>query len=482
MKYKLLIAEWIVIVAIMLGGIGYVVYRIDPFMHYHMPYTDKYFYVLDNQRSQNDGIVKHFDYDALITGSSMTENFKTSEMDAIFGVKSIKVPYSGGSYKEINDNLKNALSYNPNLKVIVRCLEMGRFFDRADDMRNDLGTYPTYLYDNNPFNDVNYLYNRDIVWDRVYRMILEKDRRKVEPGITSFDEYSRWQYDYEFGKNTVIPNGLNVNDTEIETTDIQHLSEEERNLIKENVEMNITSLADEYPHVQFLYFFSPYSIAWWGHQVDSKLIYKQIEAEEYIIELILEHENIKLYSFNNRTDIVMDLNNYKDVSHYGQWVNTLMLTWMHEGKYLLTKDNYQEYLEEEKSFYSSFDYSIVNEQVDYEADFYAAALLNREITGKMPMNVVDGETSEYEIKINDIDGYDYLAFYATNLDDEHPLRVYDGNGTILYEKSGLAEDYGNTWHQVVVELDGAQTRDVTLCNENKQQKNDESIFRDIQLY
>lgn len=132
-------------------------YRIDPYMHYHKPDTEGYFYSLNNQRSQNDGITKHFEYDALITGTSMTENFKTSEMDALFACNSIKVPYSGGSYKEINDNLKVAVENNPNLKMVVRGLDMGRFLDDKDVMRYDLGTYPTYLYDSNPLNDVQYI-------------------------------------------------------------------------------------------------------------------------------------------------------------------------------------------------------------------------------------------------------------------------------------------------------------------------------------
>ena len=96
MKTKIWIAGWLAIVLSIAGTIGFWVYKVDPIMHYRKPNTDGYFYVLNNQRSQNDGISKHFDYDALITGTSMTENFKTSEMNDIFDCTSIKVSYSGG--------------------------------------------------------------------------------------------------------------------------------------------------------------------------------------------------------------------------------------------------------------------------------------------------------------------------------------------------------------------------------------------------
>lgn len=368
-----------------LGIIGAWVYHIDPFFHYHKPYTNGYYYTLNNQRSQNNGICKHFDYNALITGTSMTENFMTSEMDAIFGTNSVKVPFSGGSYKEINDNLIIALKSNPELKTIIRGLDMERFFDASDTMRTDLGTYPTYLYDNNPFNDVKYLFNKSIIFNRAYPMTQANDKEDFVPGIPSFDVYSNWQSSYTFGLHTVCPDGITLHPSENEI----HLTEEDKVLIYENIYKNVTSLAEQYPDVTFYYFFTPYSAAWWKSRVESGTIYRQIEAEQYIIEIILECKNIKLFSFNNRTDITTDLNHYKDTIHYGQWINSLMLKWMHDGQYLLTKDNYKKYLADELSFYTSFDYESLNQQVDYENDFYADALINQELSELKPVNLLE---------------------------------------------------------------------------------------------
>ncbi|MBQ8041585.1 MAG: hypothetical protein IJ274_17270, partial [Lachnospiraceae bacterium] len=57
---------------------------VDPYFHYHKP-LNGLGYSLENERYQNDGIVKHFSYDAIITGSSMTECFRPSEMKELFG-------------------------------------------------------------------------------------------------------------------------------------------------------------------------------------------------------------------------------------------------------------------------------------------------------------------------------------------------------------------------------------------------------------
>lgn len=354
--------------------IGIKVIKIDPFFHYHQPDTENYFYMLNNQRSQNDGISKYFQYDALITGTSMTENFKTSELDEIFGTNSIKVSYSGGTYKEINDNLINALTHNDQIKMIVRGLDMGKFIEDKNAIRLDLGTYPTYLYDDNIFNDVEYIFNRNVIFERVYPMTTRNNKKNFKGGITSFDDYSNWMERATFGIDTVCPDGIKVKEAGTPV----HLTEKERQMILGNVSQNITALAEEYKEVDFYYFFTPYSIVWWQSLVDNGTIYKQIEAERVVIEEILKYDNIKLFSFNNLTDITTDLNNYKDTLHYGDWVNSLILQYMYDEKCLLTYENYQEYLEQEELFYSTFDYSSLIGQKDYKDDYYAEKMLKQD--------------------------------------------------------------------------------------------------------
>ena len=129
MKSKLWITGFLMIIAIPLAITASWTIKVDPFFHYHKPDTSEYFYSLYNQRSQNDGIMRNFDYEGLITGTSMAENFKTSEAEQIYGYHFIKVPFSGGTYKEMNDNLKVALAHNHDIKVIIRGLDMGRFIE-----------------------------------------------------------------------------------------------------------------------------------------------------------------------------------------------------------------------------------------------------------------------------------------------------------------------------------------------------------------
>lgn len=366
--------------AVALGGlllVAAIVIFVDPYMHYHMPLTDRFYYTVGNQRSQNDGITKRFDYDAIITGTSMTENFKTSEFDKVFGVDSIKVPYSGGTYKEMNDNLVVALETHPDIKYIVRSLDRYMIAEDKDTMRDDLGNYPTYLYDSNPFNDVEYVINKDNI-ETSFWMIYHALKGE-STGITSFDSYSNWMSHYTFGANTVL--GLYSIDDVAEIERV--LSEEEMRTIRENVEQNITALADAYPDTQFYCFLPPYSVVYWRNSRANGELKWQLDCERYMASLVVSHENIHLFAWE-RFDLFDDLNNYKDSSHYGEWINSWMLTQMKNGTGRLTQDNYEAYFQSMYDHYSTFDYASLFDQVDYEDDYEAALALQDEILAVKP--------------------------------------------------------------------------------------------------
>lgn len=344
----LLVSFWAVL---LLAGGSIAV--IDPYFHYHKP-LPHIGYFLDNERYQNNGIVKHFDYDAIITGSSMTECFRPSELDALFGVNAIKVPYSGGSYKEVNDNLKVAVRYNPDLKMIVRGLDCNRFFNSKDDM--DYSDYPTYLYDDSIWNDVGYLINVKVLLDALKCVALSGS---PEGQTLSFDYYVNWSGNNSYGKaevdkhydrNSIVrPDGM------------LPITEEDYNRIRGNIEENVTRLADENPDIEFYLYFTPYSIYYMDYWYQLGELQRQLEAEKYIIELLLPHENIHLFSFYTEYDTICNLDNYKDVAHHSGEVNSRILRWISEGKNELTCDNYEDYCREVWDFYMNYDYDALFE-------------------------------------------------------------------------------------------------------------------------
>lgn len=328
---------------------------IDPYFHYHAP-IEGHSYRIGNERYQNNGIVRHFEYDAIITGTSMTENFKTSEMDALFGTNSIKVPYAGGSYKEINDNLLVALKNNPDIRMIVLGVDTNSSLTRDKDepfhgIADGGYQYPWYMIDDNPWNDVSYILNKSVL------------EQVIQTGLSSgesnsFDTACFWGNSFQFGKDAVLASYEHLEER-IDVT--QELTEEEKSMIRGNVRQNVVETAKAYPDVSFYLFIPPYSICWWDDADQRGKVDYYINALRLETEELLQCENVKLFAFWNNYEMVCNLDNYKDWAHYSAQINSDILRWMADldERYLLTTDNYQEYWDEVREFYFNYDYDSI---------------------------------------------------------------------------------------------------------------------------
>lgn len=349
--YTVWIISTLLLMLLFFSAVTSITIYIDPLFHYHAP-LEKYEYPIDNERYQNDGIIRHFEYDSIITGTSMTENFMKSEADTLFNANFIKIPYNAGRYKEINDNLKKAYTIRPNIKYIIRCLDYSYLIQEKNAYREDI-SYPTYLYNNYLFDDLNYVLNKSILFDRTLAVI---QYTKEGNETTTFDEYTNWNADYTFGAESVLSTY-----TLGEPKPSRRLTEAERIMILDNVRQNVTDLADEHPETTFYLFFPPHSICYWDVLKNDGQVDWQIDAEQAAIEEIIKHSNIRLYSFCNNFELICNLENYKDRGHYGEWVNSWILESMQNDKFLLTADNYQEYINTIRNFYNTFDYSSLRE-------------------------------------------------------------------------------------------------------------------------
>ncbi len=342
---KYLFSFFLALIFILTSFAAIMIY-IDPYFHYHKPLAG-FTYVIDNQRYQNDGIQRNFDYNAMIIGTSMTENFKTSEFDELFNVNSIKTSYSGASFQELNESIERAISYNDDLKIIIRALDMNRIY-----LDSEITQTPNYLYDNYYINDLEYIFNKEVFFDKTLPTIQSYGTEF----ITSFDDYSRWHQYYTFGKDEVLSfyekNGYDYKLP-------NNYSNENDILFIEHLENTILSTVRENPDITFYYFISPYSIAHWKDLNNTDILDEYINTERILIESLLQYQNCKLYSFNNNFKIITDFNNYKDKGHYGENINSYILKAMVNEEYLLSDENYEEYLREISDFYTNYDYEMI---------------------------------------------------------------------------------------------------------------------------
>lgn len=321
---------------------------IDPFLHYHKP-LESLEYPLKDERYQNDGIARWYDYDAIITGTSMTQNFKASEWNEVMGVTAIKTSYSGASFHELTESIERAFGHNSNVKMVFCSLDGSRMLYPAKD--DEYEGYPDYLYDENPFNDVEYVLNKEVV-PMTLAVVNYTRAGEVTPDM---DTYGSWAQYKSFGAESVKATLAVLPDVEEEIK----LSEDDITMICENMEQNFLAMAQRHPETEFYFFIPPYSICYWEALYNTKQLNAQLETEMLAIEILLQAKNVHIYSLSNRIDIVGDLNNYMDSQHYSEEINSEIIQTIARGEGELTLENYQEFYQQLRELYMNYDYSTV---------------------------------------------------------------------------------------------------------------------------
>ncbi|MEA3505653.1 MAG: hypothetical protein U9R32_10740, partial [Bacteroidota bacterium] len=123
-------------------------YKVDVF---GINSLQKYYYnSAKYERYQNIGLVRNYNYDTIVTGTSLSENFKISLLNKLFNANAIKVPISGGTAKEqsllLNVAVKNGV------KKVFLDVHYNAYSGSSDRMHPSF-QFPDYLYDKNMIND-----------------------------------------------------------------------------------------------------------------------------------------------------------------------------------------------------------------------------------------------------------------------------------------------------------------------------------------
>ncbi|MDO5400570.1 MAG: hypothetical protein Q4F17_06270 [Eubacteriales bacterium] len=351
MKSKQWSLLFLVLTVATLGLLAGLTAVIDPFFHYHAPLKAlSYPLDWDSQRYLNDGVIRNFDYDAMITGTSMTEYFKSSECDTLFGVNSIKVPFSGASFTELNNNIRQAIKHNPHLKFVFCSIDDGRLYQEPGYMRYDC---PDYLYDDSLLNDVQYLLNKEVLCSSTI-LVLRYTRSGAEPG--TFDDYHSDWGDVSgapgYSKADILSrySRVPIADTP------QILTEQLRQRVTDNLTDNTVALARENPDIQFYYFYPPYSLLYWDQLDRSGTLERELETFRLTSQILTGIENIHLFSFYTDFETITDFSNYHDPLHFSTDINTLILSRMARGEYELTPENYEAHWQAVADFYRSYGY------------------------------------------------------------------------------------------------------------------------------
>jgi len=314
---------------------GLLVFSVDPLQHYRR--ATLYHPLWGNERYYNPGFVKHYDYDCIIIGTSMVENFIPSEVGRRLSARVLLAPLSGGSPYEEHVLLNTALRTGK-VKAVIWGLDLSEFGRGMKRLRHGPGSFPFYLYDGNPFNDYQYLMNIDVLlkdcWDALAANLPGgKANRALDVDSVHF-----WGDQFRFSRETTL---RNWQEPQREHRALLETNRPRLDSMESDFDANVIPLVERHPEVQYYFFHPPYSILYWIN-ADKYRLGTFLEFKRYVFSRTRGLQNVKVFDFQDIGDITLNLDNYKDYSHYSPDVSKFIIDAISKNQYLVTDDNAEE--------------------------------------------------------------------------------------------------------------------------------------------
>ena len=300
---------------------------IDPYMLYRVRDNQ---YLL-NSRLVTPGLIKNYDYDTVLIGSSMIQNTDMQLFRDTLGGRPLKITTGAISLTEIQ-KLTDKIVAVGKAEHFYICLDQYLF---APEKWDDMDRFPGYLLDDNLWNDYRYLLGYE-TWMRFIPIDLCLSTAKAL-GLPLPEKFARamsidgmedWRDDWTFGDEA--------------TLSLYTPPAKGTNFDAEAVLARMEKRFDEFlTHLDFergdyTFFFPPYSALYWNYAFGAGNAETYLEFKAYAEGKLLEQENVRIFDFQN-APFVTDLNNYKDYTHYAPEINDWMLRCFAKSEYLVTE-------------------------------------------------------------------------------------------------------------------------------------------------
>ena len=298
---------------------------IDPFVHFHAPFFGLAAAETE-ERGQQIGVAKHMDYDTAIVGSSMSENFEAGWFnDGVIGNKTVKLSMQGAHFDDYR-RLLNVVLSKPETKTVIISLDNYLLLHNPAEHPT---TIPDYLENDDLHDDIYYLWNKSVSFVFIPQFIINN----ITEGFSADSAYcwaGRYRFDKYVARATYLPYRL-----------MQQKDEEKFDsyygYVNEFLD-GITPYIEARPDVEFIFYSPPYSILYWDDCILRGRLTAEICAQNEVFGRLLEHGNVRIFYFQDNWDIITDLDNYKDYSHFSQDISHYLYECMRDGKCEVTRE------------------------------------------------------------------------------------------------------------------------------------------------
>lgn len=328
MNNKLSSAQWLrrflALALAILAVLAVCVYIIDPYYNYRA-YDHKY--KLDKIFSV-PGVVKNFDYDAIVIGSSLTQNFDMDSFREELGQNAVKATLGGITSREISALFKLAQE-SGHAQTYYICADTFVLSSDSGKQR-----FPDYLMDFSLLNDYNYFWGYE-AWMRFIPLdlaLLAADKLGIElPSryydARSIDMMGTWDYRYEFSAERVLDVYAESATGGAVNVDVSSISADPIT----NCDAFIDSL--DLSEGNIVFFFPPCSALLWYDMMQDGRMESALELKRHFLQRVSVYDNVKVFDFQG-AELTADLDNYMDISHYSPDINDFMVSCFASGEYL----------------------------------------------------------------------------------------------------------------------------------------------------
>lgn len=338
--------RWVLgLLAALLAALGLcaaIVVVVDPFFHYRTP--DPEAEVWFEERGQTAGLLRSQDYETVLMGTSLAANYRPLWFDAYFNTKTVKVTFPNGGFHEFTVALDYACRTHE-VKRVIFGLDPNILVRSVEEAPDQL---PEYLYDTNPFNDGAYLLNKDVLVRALYVV-----KERAAGNTQALQDAFVWDGEVFFSKELAL---AGYERPEIEDTvlpDDAFLADCQENLAV------VEDWLTRYPDVEFIFYYSPYSILFWDKMERQGRTDAMFTALKYATRELLAYDNAKIQCFLTDLDTITDLDNYADHIHVAGRVTWRMSKEMSQTEHLLTLENYEEKLDDLREFVVNYDFKSI---------------------------------------------------------------------------------------------------------------------------
>ena len=291
---------------------GATVFLTDPYMYFHKAWKmEQYF---DNAYAMIGGVLAHCEYDTVLFGSSMCQNFTISEINQTLSCRAVKATAPGLSADAFHEFFRKAHGAGNGR---FRCALIGLdLFTYAKDS----GPWKeyAYLYKESLF-PAEYLFSTDSLhacWEMLRKNIRYCFSRKAKDPKMDFNTMFFYrERPQNYGKEPLennVRSGLNNPPPGGEK-------------VRKNLERFLFSHIRKNPQIRFEIFLVPYHLYYYCTLEDQKKLESHLADREFLAVELARFPNVRLHDFQAELPIMTEEKFYKDITHYKKEINLLLL-------------------------------------------------------------------------------------------------------------------------------------------------------------